>query len=75
MKTHELTALADAAGVLVNDRHRPPISHISPAAAALAHDEEEVFVPTWRDVGAAVVGIAVFWVLYVTVWVAFGGAA
>lgn len=75
MRTAELTAIASAVDVL-NDCHRPPLAQVSPAAASLrdqALDDE--FVPTWRDLGYAVAGLVVFYVLYVGVWAAFGGAA
>lgn len=75
MKTAELTALASAVDVL-NDLHRPPMEHISPAAAALQEDTaDEPYIPTWRDAALAVAGLVVFWVFYVCAWALFGGAA
>ena len=62
--------------MLHDDRHRPPLDQVSPAAAALRdEEEEEMFIPTWRGLGLVIVGILVFWVLYVGAWVVFGGAA
>lgn len=75
MRTAELTALASAVDVL-NDLHRPPLEQVSPAAASIRDQalDDEV-VPTWRDLGYAVAGLVAFYVLYVGVWVVFGGAA
>jgi len=76
MNNAEITAMATAVDVLHDDRHRPPLDQVSPAAAALRDgEEEELFIPTWRDLGLVIVGILVFWVLYVGAWVVFGGAA
>ena len=76
MSNAEITAMATAVDVLHDDRHRPPLDQVSPAAAALRDEEErEQFTPTWRDLGLVIVGILVFWVLYVGAWVIFGGAA
>ncbi|WCZ33634.1 MULTISPECIES: hypothetical protein [Corynebacterium] len=76
MNNAEITAMATAVDVLHDDRHRPPLDQVSPAAAALRDEEEgEQFTPTWRDLGLVIVGILVFWVLYVGAWVVFGGAA
>lgn len=76
MSNAELTAMATAVDVLHDDRHRPPLDQVSPTAAALRDvEEDEQFTPTWRDLGLVIVGILVFWVLYVGTWVVFGGAA
>ena len=76
MNNAEITAMATAVDVLLDDRHRPPLDQVSPAAAALRDEEEgEQFIPTWRGLGLVIVGILVFWVLYVGAWVVFGGAA
>lgn len=76
MNNAEITAMATAVDVLYDDRHRPPLDQVSPAAAALRDGKEgEQFTPTWRDLGLVIVGILVFWVLYVGAWVVFGGAA
>lgn len=75
MATTEVTAIAEAVGVLRLDRHRPPLAHISPSAAALQREEDDIYIPTWRDLGLAVVAIIWAWAMYVTLWVLFGGAA
>lgn len=76
MKNLELTAVADAVGVLQRDSHRPPLEQVSPSAAALKQRSiGEYMVPTWRDLGYAVAGLVAFYVLYVGVWAVFGGAA
>lgn len=76
MNNAEITAMATAVDVLHDDRHRPPLDQVSPAAAAVRDEEEgEQFIPTWRGLGLVIVGILVFWVLYVGAWVVFGGAA
>ena len=76
MNNAEITAMATAVDVLHDDRHRPTLDQVSPAAAALRDEEEgEQFTPTWRGLGLVIVGILVFWVLYVGAWVVFGGAA
>lgn len=73
----DLTAIATAVGVLENNlacRRRPPLDHISPAAAALRHaqPEEDLYIPTWRDSGAAVLAVVVFWFFYVATWAIWG---
>lgn len=78
MATNELTALAAAVGVLAVERHRPPLGHVSPSAAAVRHGcaaDNDAFIPTWRELIAAAFGIVGFWALYVAAWVMFGGAA
>lgn len=76
MATTDLTAMASAVGVLEREFHRPPMGHISPAAAALQDDAaDEPFTPTWRDAALAAAGLVVFWVFYVCTWALFGGAA
>lgn len=76
MNNAEITAMATAVDVLHDDRHRPTLDQVSPAAAAVRDEEEgEQFTPTWRGLGLVIVGILVFWVLYVGAWVVFGGAA
>lgn len=68
--------MASAVGVLARELHRPPMEHISPAAAALQDDTtDEPFIPTWRDAALAATGLVVFWVFYVCTWALFGGAA
>lgn len=73
----DLTAIATAVGVLQHNldcRRRPPLDHISPAAAALRHaqPEEDLYIPTWRDFGAAVLAVVVFWFFYVATWAIWG---
>ena len=76
MAKTDLTAMASAVGVLEREFHRPPMEHISPAAAALQDDTaDEPFSPTWRDAALAAAGLVVFWVFYVCTWALFGGAA
>lgn len=76
MNNAEITAMATAVDVLHDDRHRPTLDQVSPAAAAIRDEEEgEQFTPTWRGLGLVIVGILVFWVLYVGAWAVFGGAA
>lgn len=81
MTTNEITAIASAVGVLDKDRHRPPLSHVSPSAAALRDADalvdpaEELMLPTWKDLGIAIVAIAAFWAAYVAVWLLWGGLA
>lgn len=75
MNNAELTAMATAVDVLPDDRHRPPLGHISPAAAALQDASVEPFTPTWRDAALTAAGLIVFWVFYVCAWALFGGAA
>lgn len=73
-----MTALATAVGVLDKPiYHRPPLGHVSPSAAALrdAGTETDLDSVGWRDVVGALALIVVFWVLYVSVWAIFGGAA
>lgn len=68
--------MASAVGVLEREFHRPPMEHISPAAAALQDDTaDEPFTPTWRDAALAAAGLVVFWVFYVCTWALVGGAA
>lgn len=76
MNNAELTAMATAVDVLLDDRHRPPLGQVSPTAATVRDAEEAYpFIPTWRDAALALAGLVVFWVFYVCIWVIFGGAA
>lgn len=75
MATTEVTAIAEAVGVLRHDRHRPPLAHVSPSAAALQHEDGDFYTPTWQDLGLAVLGIIWFWAMSVMLWVLFGGPA
>lgn len=79
MATNDMTAIATAVGVLHHDRHRPPLSQVSPTAAAIRDADdpvatvEESLLPTWKDLAIAVVAIAAFWATYVAVWILWGG--
>lgn len=76
MENTDLTAMASAVGVLARQLHRPPMEHISPAAAALQDaTADEPFTPTWRGAALTAAGLIVFWVFYVCTWALFGGAA
>lgn len=74
---NDLTAIANAVGVLQHNldcRRRPPLDHISPAAAALRHaqPEEDLYIPTRKDFGAAVLAVFAFWFFYVATWAMWG---
>ncbi|GEM_PF-5810666 len=73
----ELTDIARAAGVLHYAPHRPPLEHISPTAAHTrrhpAGPEREL--PTATEFAVGIAALLVVWVLYVTTWAMFGGAA